>query len=189
MNLANQLTVLRIILALAVFIALMSGHPGSHLAASALFLAAIITDWIDGYVARKMKTISAFGQILDPIADKILVLGTLIALTLHKSLDIPAWGIFAIVARELLIGGIRALSAVQGKVLSAERWGKWKMAVQSVSVMLMLFILLASEHLPGLPAWVMLAPYPLTVLCVIVAWSSLWYYFQQSRNLIEKSWG
>lgn len=188
MNLANQLTVLRILLALGVFAALMDARPASHLAASVMFLTAIITDWVDGYVARRMKTISAFGQILDPIADKILVLGTFIALSKHKTLLIPVWGIFAIVARELLIGGLRMLCAIQGKVLAAEKWGKWKMAVQSVSVLLMLFILVAAEHLPALPAWLTLAPYPLTVLCVIVAWSSLWYYFRQSRKLIENSW-
>ena len=102
MNLANQLTVLRIGLALATFGALTVHWPAAHLGAFALFLAAIITDWVDGYVARTMKTISAFGKVADPIADKILIIGVLFALT-REHLGIPMWTVLLIVVRELLI--------------------------------------------------------------------------------------
>src|SRR5262249_12395279 len=122
MNLANQLTVLRIALGLATFLALTVHSPNAHLAALLMFLAATITDWIDGYVARAMKTISAFGKVADPIADKILIIGVLVALT-REHLGIPLWAVFLIIARELLIGGMRILTTAQGKVPMADTWG------------------------------------------------------------------
>ena len=189
MNLANQLTMLRMALALAMFLALMQAGEGYHLAAFFLFLAAILTDWIDGWVARATGTISPFGKVADPIADKILVLGAMIALIRTRELEIPLWGVFLMIARELLIGGVRVLAGAQRKVLGAESWGKWKMGVQGVSVLAMLAILVARERLEGIPEAVVRVPYYLTILCVAVAWSSAYMYFRQSRKLLEKSWG
>ena len=189
MTLANQLTVLRVFLALAMFVALMRPDPASHLAAFALFLAAVVTDWIDGWVARATNTMSPFGKVADPIADKILVIGALIALIRTKELPIPLWGVFLIIARELVIGGVRILASSQGKIPAAEQWGKVKMGVQSGSVLAMLLILVLSERLDAVPAWLTQAPYYLTVLCVLVTWGSAVMYFRQSRRMLEKSWG
>jgi CDP-diacylglycerol--glycerol-3-phosphate 3-phosphatidyltransferase len=188
MNLANQLTVGRIALALATFTALMRGGSQNYALALALFVAAMITDWIDGWIARTTHTISVFGKIADPIADKILVLGGLLALT-RAHLGIPLWGIFLIIARELLMGGLRALAGAQGKVLSAEQWGKWSMAIQSAAVLAILALLNAREHVSGLPAALHVLPYYLTLLCVSVAWLSAYLYYRQSRRMLEKSWG
>ena len=179
---------LRMLLAMAMFVALMRSDTSSHIAALALFLAAIVTDWIDGYVARRINAISAFGKIADPIADKILVLGAFIALLKNRELGIPLWGVFLILARELLLGGVRTLAAVQGKVLAAERWGKWKMAVQCMAVLLILTILVLRGRMAGLPPWMMRLPHDLTVLCVVVTWGSAVLYFRQSRGVIESSW-
>src|SRR5882762_679044 len=140
MNLANQLTMLRIGLAAAMFMALMRASSDWHLVALILFLAAMATDWVDGFVARMTKTISPFGKVADPIADKILILGALVALS-RARLDVPLFGIFLIIARELLIGGMRILTSAQGHTPAAARWGKLKMAVQSISILLMLGIL------------------------------------------------
>ena len=188
MKLANQLTMARILMALAMFFALVRSGAGWHIAALGLYAAALITDWVDGYVARRTNTISAFGKIADPIADKILVLGALIALIKNRELDIPLWGVFLILARELLMGGVRTLGAMQGKVMAAEKWGKWKMGVQSVSVGLMLAILVATENIPGAPLWLERLPYHLTVICVIATWTSAYLYYRQSRRMIESSW-
>jgi CDP-diacylglycerol--glycerol-3-phosphate 3-phosphatidyltransferase len=187
MNLANQLTVGRILLAVATFLALLGRSPDAHALALALFLAAVVTDWIDGWIARATHTISAFGKIADPIADKILVLGGLLALT-RAHLGIPLWAIFLIIARELLMGGLRALAGAQGKVLSAERWGKWSMATQSVAVLLILVLLNARERLNDVPDVLHMAPYYLTLLCAAVAWLSMYMYYRQSRRMLEKSW-
>ena len=188
MNLANQLTVGRIALALATFLALIHGGASGHAAAFALFLAAVVTDWIDGWVARSMHLVSPFGKIADPIADKILVLGGLLALT-RAHIGIPLWAIFLIIARELLMGGLRALAGAQGKVLSAERWGKWSMAIQSGAVLTILALLNVHERLPDLPIPIGKLPYYLTLVCVFVAWQSAYLYFRQSRRMLEKSWG
>ena len=188
MNLANQLTMARILMALAMFLALMHANPGWHVAALGLYVTALVTDWVDGYVARRTNTISAFGKIADPIADKILVLGALFALIEKRELDIPAWGVFLIVARDLLMGGVRTLAAVQGKVMAAETWGKWKMGIQSGAVLLMLAILVARENIAGAPAWLARLPYHLTVLCVVLTWASAYFYYRRSRRMIESSW-
>ncbi len=187
MNLANKLTMLRIALALAMFLALMADARNYHILALGLFLAALITDWIDGYVARKTHSISAFGKVADPIADKILVLGALVALLSTRELGIPLWGVFLIIARELLIGGIRILASSQGKVPSAEKWGKLKMGIQSAAIGIMLLILILKEW--GLaPPWLVVMPYPLTLICVIVAWQSAYVYLRKSKGMLEQSW-
>lgn len=187
MNLANRLTMLRVVLAAAVFGALMTNGPRWHSLALAMFLAAIVTDWLDGYYARKMNAVSPFGKIADPIADKILVLGTLLALIRHKELDIPVWAVFLILMRELLIGGMRMLAAAQGKSVAAERTGKIKTAVQLVAVLLMLGVVVLRDH--GLARkWMLDAAAPLTMLCAALALSSLWSYYRQYRQMLEKSW-
>lgn len=188
MTLANQLTLLRMALAVAMVLTLLGPSFPWHVGAFCLYLAATVTDWIDGWVARATQTVSAFGKVADPIADKILVLGALIALP-RRGLPIPLWGVFLIVARELLIGGVRILASAQGKLPQAEKWGKWKMGVQSVSVLAMIAVLAVGERVPHAPAWLLRSPYWLTVLCVLVAWHSAYLYYRQSRRLLERSWG
>ena len=188
MTLANQLTMARFAMALAMFAALMQPQAAAHLLAFFLFLAAIITDWIDGYVARRTNSVSAFGKVADPIADKILVIGALIGLS-RAHTGIPLWGVFLIIARELLMGGVRVLTiSQQGSILSAQRWGKISMVVQSCAVLAMVGVLAARERWI-LPHWAHRLPYPLTVLCVLMSWSSAYIYISQSRKMLEKSWG
>ena len=187
MNFANRLTMLRVVLAAAVFAALMARGANWHAAALAMFLAAIVTDWLDGYYARKMNLVSPFGKIADPIADKILVLGTLLALIRHRSLEIPMWAVFLILMREMLIGGMRMLAAAQGKSVAAERTGKIKTVVQCIAVLLMVGIVVLRDH--GLaPDWMISSAAPLTMLCAALALSSLWSYYRQYRQMLEKSW-
>lgn len=190
MTLANRLTVVRVFLAIAVFMALRRPDPFFHLSAFFLFLAAILTDWIDGYVARKTHSISPFGKVLDPIADKILVLGTLLALVRIEDIHIPLWGVFLIISRELLIGGLRILEGAEGRIHAAEPWGKWKMGIQSVAILLMIGLLALRERISpeAWPLWLNSAPYYLTVLCAAAAWSSAWFYYRQSRKMLERSW-
>lgn len=188
MTLANQLTMLRFAMALATFAALMQSQPGAHVLALALFVAAMITDWVDGYVARVTHSISAFGKVADPIADKVLVIGALIGLSrLHTG--VPLWVVFLIMARELLMGGVRVLTITQqGRILAAQRWGKVSMAVQSGAVLAMIALQVAREHFP-LPTPALRLTYALALVCVFMAWSSAYMYIHQSRRLLEKSWG
>lgn len=187
MTWANRLTLLRFLLALAVFLSLMARDPRAHLAAFLLFLAAILTDWVDGYIARRTHSVSPFGKVADPIADKILIVGALIGL-LRAGVSIPLWGVFLIIARELLVGGIRILASSQGVLIAADRWGKLKMVVQSLCVLSMLGLLVLAERAAGTP-WVWDLPYYLTILCVIMAWQSAYVYMRHSREMLQKTWG
>lgn len=189
MTLANQLTMVRFGLALATFGALMHASPYAHALAFTLFTLAMVTDWVDGYVARTTHSISPFGKVADPIADKVLVIGALVGLSrLHAG--VPLWAVFLIMARELLMGGVRMLTiSQQGRILAAERWGKWSMAIQSGAVLAMIALLVARELAPLLPIPAFRLTYVLAVLCVVMAWSSAYKYIQQSRQLLEKSWG
>ena len=188
MTLANRLTMLRVVLAAGVFVALMADGTRRHAVAFAMFLAAIVTDWLDGWLARRTGTVSPFGKVADPIADKILVIGTLIALIRTKELEIPLWAVFLIVIRELIIGGVRVIAATQGKILAADKWGKLKTAVQLAAILLILAVVLLQDCGLATP-WMLRSASPLTVLCAILALSSLGAYLRQYRTLLEKSWG
>jgi CDP-diacylglycerol--glycerol-3-phosphate 3-phosphatidyltransferase len=187
MTLANRLTMLRVVLAAAVFGAMLADSASLHAAALGMFVAAIVTDWLDGWLARRTNSVSAFGKIADPIADKILVLGTLLALIRHRDLDIPVWAVFLIVLRELIIGGVRVLAAAQGKSFSAERSGKIKTVVQCVAVLIMIVIVVLRDHGDAAP-WLLASAGPLTILCALLALSSLWSYYGQYRAMLVKSW-
>ena len=126
MNLPNQLTVARFIMAL-VFVVLMSFH---HVVAQSLgyllFIAATITDFYDGKIARDRNLVTNFGKLLDPVADKVLVVAAFIMLMKNPYLSVPGWTVVAILAREFLITGARSLAASEGVVIAANKWGKTK---------------------------------------------------------------
>lgn len=143
MNTANKLTISRIILA-GVFISfLFIKGPGAKFIATAIFLAACATDYYDGYLARKTGDITAFGKLMDPIADKILILGAFLAFVEMEI--IPAWMVMIIIARELVITGIRILALSQKRILSAEMGGKHKTVSQMVAVIAILIFLIIRD--------------------------------------------
>ncbi|MDP8229990.1 MAG: CDP-diacylglycerol--glycerol-3-phosphate 3-phosphatidyltransferase [Candidatus Gorgyraea atricola] len=143
MNLANKLTISRIILAGIFILALFIRGVGAKFFALAVFLVASITDYYDGLIARKTNSISDFGRLMDPIADKILILGGFLAFVEMKI--IPAWMVIVIIARELVITGIRALALARKKVLSAEIAGKHKTVSQIVAVLFILIFLIIRD--------------------------------------------
>lgn len=213
MTLANRITLARIALTFVFLGFLVAGSlwprwPGlvlwSRALAWALYLIATSTDWIDGFIARRTNTVSSFGAMADPLADKLLVASAFIAFVGIKELAVPAWAVFLIVAREFLILGLRSLAAVRGVTLRAERWGKWKMGIQSVCVVLILTLLLLSTivrkhpaiHAPYLSqdaAWELLRrtarwPHHLTILAAVSAWLSGGWYLWHYRELLASSW-
>jgi len=143
MNLANKLTISRIFLAGIFIWFLFIKGPGAKCMAFAIFLVACITDYYDGYFARKTGSITAFGKLMDPIADKILILGAFLAFVEMEI--IPAWMVMVIIARELVITGIRILALSQKKVLSAEMGGKHKTVSQMVAVISVLIFLIIRD--------------------------------------------
>ena len=147
----------------------------------------MFTDWLDGYLARVTKTVSSFGKVADPIADKILILGTLIALTQSKDFNIPLWAVFIMVIRELIIGGVRVIAGAQGIVLAADRGGKIKTAIQLTLIFFMLCIVVLVDY-HAASAWMARSVYGMSVLCALLSVSSLWSYLRQYRAMLEQSW-
>ena len=137
MNLANKLTVMRIILVpiFLIFIAVKQIPYGS-LIATAIFIIASITDKLDGYIARSRNQITNFGKFMDPLADKLLVTSALISLVEIQL--IPAYMTVIIIAREFAVTGLRTIAASEGKVIAASWYGKLKTVTQMIAIILLL---------------------------------------------------
>ncbi|BDU49990.1 CDP-diacylglycerol--glycerol-3-phosphate 3-phosphatidyltransferase [Haliovirga abyssi] len=134
MNLPNKLTLLRIVLIVPFLIFLELDMP---IAAVLIFAIASITDFFDGYIARKDNLITKFGKLMDPLADKILVLS---ALTVFVELHyIPSWMVIIIFTREFLVTGLRILAASDGVVIAAAKIGKYKTASQMIVIIIVIF--------------------------------------------------
>ncbi len=143
-NLPNFLTVVRILL-IPVFVVLFSDPtPDRSLAAAIVFVVAAVTDLLDGYLARRRSQITRLGRLLDPIADKLLVLSALILLVQFDR--VAAIVAILIIAREVAVTGVRAIAAAQGMIIEAETTGKYKMVLQVVAIV---FLLLEDGVLPA----------------------------------------
>lgn len=138
MNLPNYITLSRIFsIPLLMWILLstrFSGTGDRELLASALFIAASITDGIDGYLARKRGQITTMGMLLDPLADKLLIAAAFVTLVQFNPLLVPAWMAVVIIGREFMVSGLRSIAASEGFTIQASDLGKSKMFVQIVSV-------------------------------------------------------
>ena len=131
MTVADQLTVARAISVPIVVLLFALDFSGHDYWATGVFIVAMSTDWFDGRIARRQGRTSAFGSLLDPVADKLLVLAAMIMLVEGP---FPAWMVAAIVARELLISGLRLAAVERGVVISARDLGKWKTWSQAIAV-------------------------------------------------------
>jgi len=138
MNLPNKLTLSRFALTVAFLVVIFSEIRFNETIALALFLAASITDYYDGMIARRDKLITNFGILMDPLADKILVCSAFIAFVGRDLM--PAWMVVLIVARELAITGLRLLAAAKNVVLAAEGYGKHKTVSQMVAIISILVL-------------------------------------------------
>ena len=132
MNIPNQLTTLRVLLIPVFIFFFTSKISGGHYIAVAVFIIASLTDFLDGYLARKNNLVTNFGKIMDPFADKLLVLTALIYLAIEHT--IPGWIVIVIIARELLVTSLRALAADNGIILAARNLGKYKTVSQMLSI-------------------------------------------------------
>jgi len=140
MNIANKLTLLRIILIVPFIIILLWGANNFmyRLIAFVIFSVASLTDFLDGYLARKFNLITNFGKLMDPLADKILVLSSLMVFIQLKY--VPAWMVIVIITRDFLINGIRSLAASKGKVIPAGNLGKIKTTTQMIAILLIILL-------------------------------------------------
>ena len=137
MSLPNVLTILRVIL-IPVFLVVLflMPEPVNRYVAAAIFIVASITDFFDGYFARKWNLVSNFGKFMDPLADKLLVMAALVSMVQLK--DLSAWVVIIILARELAITGFRTLAMEANIVMAASFWGKIKTALQMVMIIVVL---------------------------------------------------
>ncbi len=151
MNLSNKLTVSRIFLTFVFMYFLFARWSGAKYYAFLTFLTAALTDYFDGYFARKEKSITEFGKLMDPIADKILVLSAFLAFVELKL--IPAWTVLIIVAREVTVTGLRIFALAKGKVIEAEEAGKHKTVSQMIAIFMILIFLVFREAGRSLSFW------------------------------------
>lgn len=186
-NLPNILTLLRIFLVPLLVAALVQQHLriawGSHLLvandflALGLFLAAALTDLLDGYLARRWKQVTTVGTLLDPVADKLLISAVLISLVQIRLL--PGWLVILIIGREFAVSGLRSIAAAEGYVIKAGDLGKSKTTLQVVGVTL---ILLSSR-------WKFIEPFGLVTMWAVVLiglWSAV-DYFQKFWHKVDQS--
>ena len=170
MNLANKLTLFRVILVPFFIAAFIMGYYPVSLV---IFIAASITDYFDGKIARERGLVTNFGKIMDPLADKLLVCSAMIALIeLGK---IPAWGVIIIIGREFIISGFRLVAAETGLVIAANYWGKWKTTFQMIMIILMIMDLEPLRLLTRIVMWIALA---LTIISLVT-------YILQNREVVR----
>jgi len=183
MNLPNSLTIARIFLVPVLVSVLLTNFEGRlilgwpvELVAAAIFGLASLTDWLDGYLARRRNQVTSLGQILDPLADKLLISATLISLV---QLDLAsAWMVAVIIGREIAVTGLRNLAYSRGLPMPASGMGKFKMASQVVAILL---LILGWERYPAL---LVLGQTALWVVLLTAVVSAVDYYqsFQQAMG-------
>lgn len=178
-TLPNHLTVFRMAMVPILVFILYYNIPNANFFAALIFVIASITDFLDGYIARSQKLITIYGKLLDPLADKFLVVSTLIML-LHLG-RVEAYIIVLLVCRELAITGLRALASAEGVVISASSGGKWKTGTQMVAIPLLVW----NTNFLGLP--LITAGHVLLYASLVMSlWSAKEYIFAFFKALKEQ---
>ena len=179
MNLPNKLSIARAlsipVIAALLYVFLNTQDRSWQIAAGILFILASVTDYLDGHIARKHNLVTDFGKFIDPVADKLLVLTTLIML-LRCGLT-EAWVIIVILSRELAVDGLRMVAISQGKVIAAGKLGKIKTTCQMILISVSLLF-----NLSGLGSWYMIALTALVVLLTLVSGAE---YFIRNRSVFQ----
>ncbi|NHM29867.1 CDP-diacylglycerol--glycerol-3-phosphate 3-phosphatidyltransferase [Neobacillus terrae] len=191
MNLPNKITVSRILL-IPIFMILMlvpfhwgkvhllgADLPVTHLAGALLFIIASATDWVDGYLARKLNLVTNMGKFLDPLADKLLVSAALIILV--ELQFAPSWIVIIIISREFAVTGLRLLLAGEGEVVAANMLGKIKTWTQIVAISALLLHNIIFEMV-SFP----FADLALWVAMIFTIWSG-WDYFAKNTHVFRNS--
>jgi CDP-diacylglycerol--glycerol-3-phosphate 3-phosphatidyltransferase len=173
LNAANILTLVRVALIPVLVAVLLSTLPESDLLAALVFIVASATDALDGWLARRRSMVTAFGKLMDPLADKLLITAALVSLVALYRLD--AWVAMVIIAREFAVTGLRMLAVEQGHVISASVWGKLKTTTQVAMVLALIWV--------DRPArWVDILIYA-TVAITVLSGAD---YFYRLRNLLAE---
>ncbi|MCY3931003.1 MAG: CDP-diacylglycerol--glycerol-3-phosphate 3-phosphatidyltransferase [Acidobacteria bacterium] len=176
LNLPNALTLSRILIVPLLVVVLLTQIEGREFIGLGLFLVASLTDFLDGFLARRRKEVTALGKLLDPAADKILTSAAFISLV---GLGLaPAWMVVVVIAREFAVSSLRSLAAAQDVVLAASLAGKVKTVTQIVAISL----LIISDQLG---AFDVLAPLSLWVALAATLYSGIEYFVRNGRRVLE----
>jgi CDP-diacylglycerol---glycerol-3-phosphate 3-phosphatidyltransferase len=178
LNVPNFLTILRIFSIPALVVVLVTEFRGWEIVGFAVFLFASLTDMLDGFLARKNKQITVFGQLLDPMADKLLIASALICLVGRRI--VPAWMAVIIIGREIAVTGFRAIASSRGKNIPASGLGKLKMTLETVTLCLLILgpVNLGPLHL--------LAPVGLWLTVAVALASAVEYYVRFAPTVLAK---
>ncbi len=165
MNLPNKLTLLRVVM-IPFFVAALLFDGGQNMtlryAAAAIFIAASLTDLLDGKIARKYNLVTNFGKFMDPLADKLLVCSALICMV--ELAELPAWMVIVIISREFIISGFRLVASDNGIVIAASYWGKFKTTFQMIAIVLLILKIPALFLVTNICVWIALI---LTVVSLV----------------------
>lgn len=178
-NVPNALTLLRIFLVPLLVVVLLTRMPAKEYVALVLFLLAALTDWLDGYWARKFKKVTTLGTLLDPIADKLLVSAALISLVDLQEAD--AWAVCIIIGREFAVSGLRSIASSRGITIAASALGKWKMGAQVVGISLMIL----GARLDDIGLWRRTGRAALYVMTVMALISGVDYFRRYLKPILE----
>ena len=171
LNVPNALTMLRIVAVPVIVVALLGETPNGDVIAAVVFALAALTDGVDGYIARRRREETTFGTLMDPLADKLLIVAALISLV---SLDrLAAWVAMVIIARELAVTGLRSLAAEKGVVIAASWLGKAKTGLQIAAILLLI-------GFDPSPLWVDLVLYAAVAMTLV---SGADYFFGIRRHM------
>lgn len=187
-NIPNILTMMRIAAIPLLAGLLMSPSQEAGFWAAAVFALASITDWLDGYLARRLEIVTVFGKFLDPIADKLIVMAALIMILPYNR--VPAWMVLVILGREIIITGLRGIASSEGIIIQASDLGKFKTIFQIVAIIALLLhfdyswlfgiqhpLLLVNMHNVGI--------FYLWIATLLTVWSGLDYLVRFVRVLVR----
>lgn len=180
MNLPNRLTLLRVAM-IPVFVVFMlwDSLAYSNVIAVVVFILACMTDFLDGYLARKWKLITNFGKFMDPLADKVLVCAAMICFVADASCPMPAWVVIVIIGREFIISGFRLIAAERGVVIAASYWAKVKTTVQMIMSIALIFNFQTPEFI--------LVEYVLIYAALAMTIISLVEYLYKNRDVLKEA--
>ncbi len=187
MTLPNQLTIVRLFLTILFVAARESGFPWGATIAAIAFALAVLSDYLDGVLARRMQCETDFGRLMDPLADKVLIAAALVLLA--WSHDIPAWTAIILISRDFLITGLRQLALSHGTVLAADPAGKTKTASQMVMIGFFLLRDAVGEclGLSAWPAWIAATGKVLIASSVLLSIYSGWRYASAHWHVVVRS--
>lgn len=181
-NLPNLLSIFRILLVPLLVVVLLTKFEGKEFVGLGLFLLASLTDFLDGFIARRHKAVTRLGQLLDPAADKILISAAFISLVELDHTVTPAWMVVAIIAREFAVTALRSFAAAERVIIPSDFSGKLKTGLQIVSISLLILYNQLGEfsHLAPLSLWAVL---------VVSAYSGVRYFVRFGHLIVQGAGG